>query len=67
MIAIKVRTRDDATRPQDLADLRALVRSAYPTDLSDAREAAALIERRGYNRDRDLQKALDELVAELLP
>lgn len=67
LIAIKVLARDDATRPQDLADLRALVRSADPADLSDAREAVALIETRGYNRDRDLQKALDELVAELLP
>jgi hypothetical protein len=67
LIAIKVLARDDATRPQDLADLRALVRSADPADLSDAREAVALIETRGYNRDRDLRKALDELVAELLP
>jgi tRNA isopentenyl-2-thiomethyl-A-37 hydroxylase MiaE len=67
LIAVKVLARDDATRPQDLADLRALVRSADPADLSDAREAVALIETRGYNRDRDLQKALDELVAELLP
>ncbi len=67
LIAIKILARDDATRPQDLADLRALLRSAGRADLSVAREAAALIEARGFNRGRDLRKALDELVAELLP
>jgi predicted nucleotidyltransferase len=67
LIAIKILARDDATRPQDLADLRALLRSASPADLSVAREAAALIEARGFNRGRDLRKALDELVAEPLP
>jgi hypothetical protein len=67
LIAIKILARDDATRPQDLADLRALLRSASPADLSVAREATALIEARGLNRGRDLRKALDELVAEPLP
>ena len=67
LIAIKILARDDATRPQDLADLRALLGCASPADLSVAREAAALIEARGFNRGRDLRKALDELVAEPLP
>ena len=67
LIAIKILARDDETRPQDLADLRALVRSAGLADLSLAREAAALIEARGFNRGRDLRRALDELVAELRP
>jgi hypothetical protein len=67
LIAIKILARDDATRPQDLADLRALLGSAGPADLSVAREAVTLIEARGFNRGRDLRKALDELIAEVLP
>jgi hypothetical protein len=65
LIALKVLARDDVTRPQDLADLRALITSAPPRDLSLADDAVRLIEARGFNRDRDLGKALDDLVAEL--
>lgn len=65
LIALKILARDDVTRPQDLADLRALITSAAPHDLSVADEAVMLIEARGFNLDRDLRKALEDLVAEL--
>jgi hypothetical protein len=65
LIALKILARDDATRPQDLADLRALIGAAELRDLSDANEAVELIEARGFNRDRDLRSALNDLVAEL--
>jgi hypothetical protein len=65
LIALKVLARDDLTRPQDLADLRALLAAAVPADLVVARESVALIEARGFNRGRDLRKSLDDLVAQL--
>lgn len=65
LIALKILARDDRTRPQDLSDLRGLIASAGEHDLALARNAVALIEARGFNRDRDLGKALDELVSEL--
>lgn len=65
LIALKLLARDDRTRPQDLSDLRGLIASAGQEDLSVARNGVALIEARGFNRDRDLGRALDELVAEL--
>jgi len=43
LIALKVRSRDDIRRPQDLVDLRALQRVASPTEVARARESLALI------------------------
>jgi hypothetical protein len=63
LIAVKVLARDDETRPQDLADLHALLEVATPGDLVLAREAIDLITRRGFHRDRDLVTALGELTA----
>jgi hypothetical protein len=54
LIALKVLSRDDVTRPQDLVDLRALLRVASDADLARARQALALIVVRGYHRGRDL-------------
>jgi hypothetical protein len=62
LIALKILSRDDVARPQDLVDLRALLRSASPTDLAHAREGSALIAARGYHRDRDLISAFATLV-----
>lgn len=61
LIALKLLARDDQTRPQDLADLRALLAAAAPEDLADARDAVQLISARGYDRGRDLTAALTEL------
>lgn len=62
LIALKVLARDDITRPQDIGDLRALLRAASPTDITRARAALALISTRGYHRGRDLDADLDELL-----
>lgn len=54
LIALKVLSRDDERRPQDLVDLRALLRVASTEELARAREALALITARGYHRGRNL-------------
>lgn len=62
LIALKVLSRDDTTRPQDLGDLRALLRVALPDELVRARQALTLIAARGYHRGRDLQTEMEILV-----
>jgi hypothetical protein len=63
LIAVKLLARDDRTRPQDVADLRALLEAATPEDLTLARGAIRLITERGFHRDRDLSAALAELLS----
>ena len=67
LVALKVLSREDARRPQDRLDLFALVRTASTTQLEAARTALGLIERRGFNRARDLLRSFDETLAEALP
>jgi predicted nucleotidyltransferase len=62
LIALKVLARDDVTRPQDAADLRALLRVASALDITRARSALGLIAARGYHRGRDLQTDLQKLL-----
>jgi hypothetical protein len=64
LIALKLLARDDKTRPQDAADLRALVGAASEEELALAAEAVELIEARGYARGRDLGPDLAALVAD---
>jgi hypothetical protein len=64
LISLKLLARDDATRPQDAGDLRALIGVASGGDIALARESAQLIEDRGYARGRDLTGSLDALVGE---
>jgi predicted nucleotidyltransferase len=61
LIALKVLSRDDVKRPQDLVDLRALLKVASAFDLNQAREAMALIAERGYARGRDLIRDFESL------
>lgn len=61
LIAVKLLARDDESRPQDHADLRALREVATPDDLDLARTGVELIAERGYHRDRDLAAALAAL------
>lgn len=61
LIALKVLSRDDRERPQDLVDLRTLLRSASPNDLLVAEGALELIEGRGYHRGKDLLADLRSL------
>ncbi len=62
LIALKVLSRNDMTRPRDLADLRALLRAASGHDLERARRAISLIVARGYHRDRDLETEFNDLL-----
>lgn len=62
LIALKVLARDDVTRPQDVSDLRALLRVASADDVARARAALTLIVKRGYHRGRDLQAELEKLL-----
>lgn len=64
LIALKLLSRDDETRPLDRADLVALVGAAEPADIDQARAAADLIQRRGFQRDKDLPAQLDQLLGE---
>jgi len=61
LIALKVLSRDDVTRPQDLVDLRALLRVAPRTELVRAQQALSLIAARGYHRGRDLITEMNTL------
>jgi hypothetical protein len=64
LIALKVLSRDDLQRPQDLVDLRALLRRATAEDVTRARAALRLIAARGYHRGRELVPLLEALVSE---
>jgi predicted nucleotidyltransferase len=62
LIALKLLSRDDAERPQDVIDLRALVRVATVDEIARARKAIALITSRNFHRGRDLTAAFDRVV-----
>lgn len=62
LIALKILSRDDVTRPQDLVDLRALLRIAPAAELVRARQALTLIAARGYHRGRDLMTEMTRVV-----
>jgi hypothetical protein len=49
-------------RPQDEADIVALLRDSTPGDIEDARAAAALIVERGFHRGRDLPRDLERRI-----
>ena len=64
LLALKLLSRDDATRPQDALDIRALAAAIDADDRARARAAVATIEGRGFARGRDLFAALSDLVGE---
>jgi hypothetical protein len=64
LIALKILSRDDRTRPQDRVDLVALLTRADSTAIATARTALALIAERGFSRGRDLLGAFDALLSE---
>lgn len=59
LVVMKLLARDDASRPQDAADLAALRKVVSRDDLQQMRRYAALVGSRGYARERDLRAALD--------
>jgi hypothetical protein len=65
LIALKVLSRDDRSRPLDRADLVGLLRLADDGAVDTARRALGLIAARGYHRGRDLQVELDRIMLEV--
>lgn len=57
LIAMKLLARDDRDRPQDLDDIRALLRSATAADRRLVTSSIKLISKRGFARGRDLAAA----------
>ena len=64
LIATKLLARDDRSRPQDADDIRNLLAEASATDVAEARAAVRLIIARGFGRGRELERLLDEAIAE---
>lgn len=62
LVAMKLLASDERRRPADADDIRALLAVASPSDIEDARAAVEKITDRGFNRGRDLARALDEAV-----
>lgn len=62
LAAMKALAYDPETRPQDLADLRAILASADDDDVALAFDAAAEITKRGFNRDKDIDAILRSAV-----
>jgi hypothetical protein len=64
LMALKLLARDDRRRPQDLDDLRSLLRESTDADLVAARNAVPTIEARGYHRERQLAESLEAFLRE---
>ncbi len=62
LLALKILSQDENSRPQDAADIKSLLEAADETELTRAREAVQLITRRGYHRERDLVAALESAI-----
>ncbi len=63
LVALKLLARDDETRPQDAADLRALHAVLGAADRAAARTAAELIVERGFARGRPLTALTEAFLA----
>jgi len=61
LLAMKILSRDDKKRPQDLVDIQALLRFVAPQDMEATRKALGLIESRGFARGRHLVQDLETL------
>lgn len=61
LLAIKVLSRSES-RPQDSADIVSLLAQSDEAALQLAREAARLIDARGYGRGRSIEDDLDQLI-----
>jgi predicted nucleotidyltransferase len=58
LLVLKLLARDDRRRPQDRIDIRSLLTVATPEEITRAKEAAKLIQERGFSRGRDLRRRL---------
>jgi len=64
LLALKVLAQDDRRRPQDVIDIRALLKESTEGDIQLARESLRLIERRGAHRGKDLIACLERFLTE---
>lgn len=64
LLALKVLSRDDRTRPRDAEDLRALLAEATVADIETARNGLTRIRQLGFHRDKDLSAELDRALAD---
>ncbi|MCO6430816.1 MAG: nucleotidyl transferase AbiEii/AbiGii toxin family protein [Deltaproteobacteria bacterium] len=62
LIALKVLSMDDKTRPHDRLDIKNLIQAADGEDIQVAKEAIALIEKRGFHQSKDLGSVLKTLL-----
>jgi hypothetical protein len=62
LLALKVLSRDDNERPQDVADLRSLLKTATAGDIEGAKNLLRTIESRGFARGRRLIEEFDRLL-----
>jgi hypothetical protein len=62
LLALKILSRNDATRPQDRGDALALWARAEPGEVEQARSALARISALGFHRGKDLIRELDDLI-----
>lgn len=62
LIALKVLSANPDTRSKDITDLQNLLANSSANEVAAARRLINLITERGYNRDKDLQKALDAYI-----
>jgi predicted nucleotidyltransferase len=64
LMAMKILARDDRTRPQDLDDLRSLLRVASPAEIDATRASLVMITERGFARRRNLVESFELLLRE---
>jgi len=62
LLALKILSRDDSSRPQDIADIIALLKIIDEEELLRTQKALKLITERGFNRNIDLHARLKDLL-----
>lgn len=63
LVALKLLSCDEDRRPQDIVDLQWLLTDIAPEEFELAKQAVESISKRGYHRDRDLPRLLDDMAA----
>jgi predicted nucleotidyltransferase len=65
LLAMKLLARDDRDRPQDSDDIQHLLAVATSRDVTRAKAALALVEKRGYHRGKKLKAELERVLRAL--
>lgn len=65
LIAMKLVSVDNQSRPTDSADLKSLLLNASDLEIKEARSLSALIHERGFNRGRDLVHNLNQILLQI--